>query len=122
MRRVSARSFVARWAWAAAAFSLALPRAQAAEPAPAPPARTAPDPSLDALDRAIGRFEALLARDDDPGHQADTRAVLDALKRRRDALRKDFDASKVTDLRAEVNLDYQRLAAWIASAPTPAQP
>jgi hypothetical protein len=75
--------------------------------------------SFDALDRALARFDALLARDDDPRHQAATRTILDGLQKRRDALRAGFDQAKYDDLRTEVNLQYQRLAAWMAPPAVP---
>jgi hypothetical protein len=74
--------------------------------------------SLEILDRAIARFDALLARDDDARHQAATRATLDGLKQRRDALRLAFDQSKYDDLRTELSLEYHRLAAWVGPAPS----
>jgi hypothetical protein len=115
MRRLSGRTSWRRWALAAAVLGLAPPRSRAAESAPPPPSQAAPAGSLDALDRAIRRCEVLLARDDDPDHRASAQAELDGLRQRRDALRRDFDAAKAADLRVELNLEYQRLAAWIAS-------
>ena len=85
--------------------------AVAAAPAPLTPGQKT---ALEALDRAVARFDTLLARDDDARHQAGARAVLDALKKRRDALRLTFDQAKYDDLRTELNLEYQRQAAWQA--------
>jgi hypothetical protein len=75
--------------------------------------------SLDSLDRAFARFEALLARDDDAQHRAATQIKLDGLKQRRDALQGAFEQSKYDDLRTDVNLAYQRLAAWMAPPLSP---
>jgi hypothetical protein len=75
--------------------------------------------SLAALDRALARFDALLARDDDARHQAATRAALDSLRKRRDGLHHAFDQSKYDDLRIDLNLAYQRLAAWMTAPLTP---
>jgi len=88
-------------------------------PAPAlpPPAAALTPPqqaSFDALDQALARFGALIARDDDAHHQAAARAALDGLKKRRDALRAAFDQAKFDDLRTELKLEYHREAAWMA--------
>jgi hypothetical protein len=105
----------------AAALAAAGTPSRGADPAPAPAAWTPQQKaSLEALDRTIARFDALLARDDDARHQAATRSVLDALKQRRDALRTAFDQSRCDDLRAELNLAYQRQAAWMTPAREPA--
>jgi hypothetical protein len=105
---------------AAATLGLFGPRLRADEPtAAAPTPLTAPQQaSLETLDRAFARFDTLLARDDDARHRAATQATLDGLKHRRDALRAAFDASKCDDLRTELNLEYQRLAAWVGPAPS----
>jgi hypothetical protein len=104
--------FVLGWILAAAAGALP---ARGDAPGPDPSALTAPQrTSLAALDRTIARCEALLARDDDRRHQAATRPVLDGLEKRRAALAEAFDPSKYDDLRSELNLAYQRLAAWMA--------
>ena len=106
---------------AALALGIILRPARADAPAPAP-AAGAPQQkvSLEALDRALARFEALLARDDDAGHQAATRAVLEGLKKRRDTLQGTFDQARCDDLRTELELEIHRLAAWLA--PHPAAP
>jgi len=75
--------------------------------------------ALAALDRAVAKFEALLVRDDDAKHRAATQAVFDDLKKRRDALRAGaFDQAKYDELRVDLNLEYQRLAAWMAAPVT----
>jgi hypothetical protein len=108
----------ARWAAALAAISL-LVLAAPAETTPAPPLSPPSTPAqkdaLAAVDRGLVRFAALLARDDNARHRAEAQTVLDGLKRRRDALRAAFDPSKCDDLRAELILEYQRLAAWVGS-------
>ncbi len=95
--------------------AVASPVARGAAPAPTAEAVPARPAALDTLDRALARFAALLAQDDDPAHQAATRRMLDGFRQRRDALQAAFDASRCDDLRAELNLEYQRLAAWIGS-------
>jgi hypothetical protein len=77
-----------------------------------PAAQTA---ALDSLDRALTRYEALLAKDNDPAHRAAARRMLEGFQQRRDALQAAFDSSRCDDLRAELNLEYHRLAAWISS-------
>jgi hypothetical protein len=106
---------------AAAAVAAIVLRSHGEAPAPAAPAPPAWTPqqkaSLEILDQAIARFDRLLARDDDARHQAATRATLEALKQRRDALRLAFDQSKYDDLRTELSLESHRLAAWVGPAP-----
>lgn len=80
----------------------------------------APTAALEAVDRALTRFEAMLARDDHAAHRAATQAVCEDLKKRRDALRAAFDAGKCEELRVDLNLEYQRLAAWMAPPRLPA--
>jgi hypothetical protein len=84
-----------------------------------PPATTsvpaAQAAALDSLNRALARYEALLPKDNDPAHQAAARRTLEGFRQRRDALQAAFDASRCDDLRAELNLEYHRLAAWISS-------
>jgi hypothetical protein len=89
--------------------------------APAPPGTWTPQQkaSLEVLDRALARFDQLLARDDDTRHQAATRGILDGLKRRRAALRASFDQGKYDDLRTELDLEFHRLAAWVGPATAP---
>ena len=104
-----------------AALAALAPPSPGAESAPAPAAWTPQQKaSLAALDRALTRFEALLARDDDARHQAATRLVLGQFKQRRDGLAAAFDQAKYDDLRAELNLAYQRLAAWMTPPRIPA--
>jgi hypothetical protein len=78
--------------------------------------------SLDVLDGVISRFDALLAKDDDAAHRAATQAKLDEFKTRRDALQTDYDQSRYDELRVDLNLEYQRLASWMAPPRTPAPP
>ena len=105
---------------AALALGVVPPLARAEGAAPAAAETPQQKASLQALDRALARFEALLAQDDDPPHQAATRAVLDGLKKRRDALPGAFDQAKCDDLRTELELEIHRLGAWLA--PHPAAP
>lgn len=75
--------------------------------------------SLDLLDGVIARFGTLLAKDDDAAHQAATQAKLDEFKARRDALHQDYDQGRYDELRVDLNLEYQRLASWMAPPKTP---
>ena len=75
--------------------------------------------ALDVLDRVITRFEALLARDDDVRHKAATQERLDELKERRNALHREYDQARYDELRVDLNLEYQRLASWMAQPKTP---
>jgi hypothetical protein len=75
--------------------------------------------ALDVLDGVIVRFDALLAKDDDSAHHAATKARLDEFKQRRDALRAAYDQTRYDELRVELNLEYQRLASWMAAPKTP---
>ena len=75
--------------------------------------------ALEVLDGVITRFDALLARDDDAKHKAATAVVLDEFKKRRDALRQTFDQSRYDELRVDLNLEYQRLASWLAAPKNP---
>jgi len=85
-----------------------------------PPAYTAEQKTaLDVLDGIIDRFDKLLAKDDDPAHHAATKARLDEFKVRRDELHSAFDQSKYDELRVDLNLEYQRLASWMAPPKTP---
>ena len=97
---------------AAAALGLGLSPLRADEAAIAA-AAVLQKSSLAALDHLFDRRDALLARDDDARHQAATRAELDVLKKKREALRLAYDQSKCDDLRTELNLAYHRLAAWV---------
>jgi C-terminal processing protease CtpA/Prc len=121
MKPGTARSLLFRTFLLLAAGGLALAPVRGQEPVPAVPAAVPVTPqqktALEALDRAIARFDALLARDDDARHQMAERTVLDGFKKRRDALRTAFDQSKYDDLRTELNLEYQRLAAWVGPRP-----
>jgi hypothetical protein len=85
----------------------------------APPVTAERKASLDVLDGVIARFDALLAKDDDAAHKAATQAKLDEFKARRDALQKDYDPSRYDELRVDLNLEYQRLASWMAPPKTP---
>jgi hypothetical protein len=89
----------------------------AAEP---PPAYTSEQKTaLNVLDGAIARFETLLAKDDDAAHHAATKARLDEFKARRGEIRATYDQARYDELRVDLNLEYQRLASWLAPAKTP---
>jgi len=108
----------------AAVLALATPMFAAQEAAPA--AAAAPTytdeqkASLKALDAELARFDAMLERDDDVQHKATVKAFLDAFKDRRDAMNKaTFDQGKYDEIRFDINVEYQRLAMWLAAPITP---
>ena len=89
-------------------------------PAPTPKALTTEQKSaLETADKVIARFEALLTKDDDAPHRAATKLLLGDYKKRRDALRQEFDQSRYDELRVDLNLEYQRLARWMAPPNNP---
>lgn len=89
-------------------------------PAPKPAALTAEQKTaLKIADNVIAKFTALLAKDDDAKHRAATQRLLDDYRKRRDALRQEFDQSRYDELRVELNLEYQRLARWLAPPNNP---
>jgi len=101
-------------------FAVSTPAAGDTAKSPPPPAYTvAQKGALDVLDGVIARFEKLLERDNDAKHEAATAAVLDNLKQRSDALHQAFDQARYDELRVDLNLEYQRLASWIAPPTTP---
>jgi len=87
--------------------------AAAADPT-ARPASSEQATALAVLDNVIARFDGLLAKDDDARHQAATTTKLDEFKERRDALRAEFDQTRYDELRIDLNLEFQRLASWMA--------
>ncbi len=100
--------------------------AAATAPASAPVARTAEQKTaldaLDALDGVLARFEAMLNRDDDGKHKAAEQPVFDAFTKRRAPLGQTFDQGRYDELRVDLNLEYQRLASWLAAPTTPPVP
>jgi hypothetical protein len=105
----------------------AVVRADNTAPAPSvpppPPALTQQQKdALAVLDKGFTRFDSLLSKDHDARHRADEQAVIDDLKKRVAALRAAFDQSKCDDLKTELILDYQRLAAWMAKPLNPPAP
>lgn len=112
----------------AAVLALAAPMFAAQPPAAAAPAaEAAPAPYTDdqkallkALDAELARFDAMLEKDDDIQHKATVKAFLDAFKDRRDAMNKaTFDQGKYDEIRFDINVEYQRLAMWLAAPMTP---
>jgi hypothetical protein len=69
---------------------------------------------LKPIDAAIARFDALLATVKDVHEKAAVKNFLDALKDRRHQLRPGFDSSISDNLRLDVEIEYQRLVAWLA--------
>ena len=89
-------------------------------PAPKPAALTAEQKTaLEAADKVIARFDALLAKDDDAPHHAATKVLLDDYKQRAAALHQEFDQSRYDELRIDLNLEYQRLSRWMAPPNNP---
>jgi hypothetical protein len=101
-----------RWAAGMAAIAILAARMTAA-------GADAHATALDAADRILARCDALTASDDNAAHRAATVQRIDELKKRRDELRATFDQSKYDELRVDLNLEYQRLAAWMARPITP---
>ena len=117
------RDKLATYVLAIATFATQPLLAEDAAKSPPPPAYTAEQKAaLDALDRVIARFETLLGRDDDTQHQAATKVVLDGFKQRRTAIRQTYDQARYDELRIDLNLEYQRLASWVAPPTTPPPP
>jgi formylglycine-generating enzyme required for sulfatase activity len=77
--------------------------------------------ALNALDAAITRYEADLARMPDAGQRARSDALLDVFKERRATMRRQrFDQVKYDELRFDLNVEYQRLGQFLAAPRTPA--
>lgn len=113
----------------AAAMVLATPIFAAEKPAAEKAAAAAPEytdeqkAALKALDNELVRFDKLLEKDDDLQHKATVKAFLDAFKDRRDAMNKvPFDQGKYDEIRFDINVEYQRLAMWLADPITPPIP
>ncbi len=70
--------------------------------------------TLQTLDAAIARFDALLATVKDVHEKAAVKSFLDAQKDRRHQLRPGFDVGIFDNLRLDVEIEYQRLVAWLA--------
>ena len=70
---------------------------------------------LAALDAELVRFDAMLAKDTDAAHAAFVKTLVDGLKARRGAMNQAaFDQGKYDELRFDLNVEYQRLALWLA--------
>ena len=112
----------------AAILGLALPGLFAASPPPAHSPAPAPAPAdpkaeqkaqLQALDLEIERFDALVAKVADLQQRASAKSFLDGFKDRRGPLRAAFNHDTYVELRWEIDVEYQRLAAWVRQAGTP---
>ena len=105
-------------------FGVPVLSAQNATPAPAAAAPVYTDEqkaSLKALDAELARFDAMLQQDTDVQHKATVKAFLDGFKDRRDTMNKvPFDQGKYDEIRFDINVEYQRLAMWLAPPITPA--
>ena len=98
------------------------PTARGAEPPPAEAPVFTPEQvaALNALDAAVARYEADLARMPDAGQRARSDALLDVFKERRNAMRRQrFDQVKYDELRFDLNVEYQRLGQFLAPPSTP---
>jgi hypothetical protein len=73
--------------------------------------------ALKALDDEITRFDALIATVPDVQQRTAVKAFMDGFKDRRVAIRRAYDHETYNELRWEINVEYQRLVAWLA-APT----
>jgi hypothetical protein len=94
-----------------------------AAPAAAPEYNEEQKAALKALDAELNRFDAMLEKDDDIQHKATVKAFIDAFKDRRDAMNKaPFDQGKYDEIRFDINVEYQRLAMWLADPITPPPP
>ena len=92
-------------------------------PAPKPAALTTEQKTaLEAADKVIARFDALLAKDDDVPHRTASQKLLDDYKQRAAALHQEFDQSRYDELRIDLNLEYQRLSRWMATPINPPPP
>ncbi|MSU65098.1 MAG: hypothetical protein EXS38_03110 [Opitutus sp.] len=100
-----------------------LPTLRAGEPAAVTAAPEFTDEQkvlLKALDAELARFDAMLDQDTDVQHKATVKAFLDGFKDRRDAMKKvNFDQGKYDEIRFDINVEYQRLAMWLAPSLTP---
>ena len=105
-----------------AVLSLALPTLTAAPP----PAKAEPSAEqqaeMKALDREIARYDAVLATVADGHERASQKAFLDGFKDRRVALRAKYTHDAYVELRWEIDVEYQRLVAWLRPAETPPPP
>jgi hypothetical protein len=92
-------------------------------PGAAAPAKAAPSSEqktkLKVIDQEIARFDALTATIMDRGEKASVHAFLDGFKDRREALRTAFNHDTYLELRWEIDVEYQRLVAWLAPPSIP---
>jgi formylglycine-generating enzyme required for sulfatase activity len=109
---------IIRGACACLAATVLAPRTApfAAESKPAPAEHGA---ALQALDAAIARYEALVAKIDDPQVGSTARGFLANYRERRAALEQAYDPTKYDELRFDVNVESHRLAQWLAPVRTP---
>lgn len=70
---------------------------------------------LVALDAAIGRFSALVDEVTDVQYQAVNKGFLADFTNRSLSLRNSYDQTACNDLRLDLNIEYQRLAAWLVT-------
>jgi hypothetical protein len=66
------------------------------------------------IDDAIARFDALLKTVTDIHEKHEVKSFLDSLKDRRFQLKPGFDTSVSDNLRLDIEIEYQRLVAWLA--------
>lgn len=68
------------------------------------------------LDALFARIDALLEKISDPPYKAQAKASVDALKERREALRRNFAQGTYEDLKFDATIDHHRIASWLEEA------
>lgn len=121
------RRFVFLFATLSVAFFGAVAPASAADkavPSAAAPEYTEEQKALlKALDSELDRFEALIAKVDDAKYAEFVKSQLDGLRKRRDVfLKAAFDSGRYDEIRYDLNVNYQRVAQWLAPSIAPAPP
>jgi hypothetical protein len=75
--------------------------------------------AIEALDVMLAAYDALVAKIGDPDYRTSTAKLVDGLKGRRDALRRNFDSGAYNDLKLDLFQEYQRTAIWLMPPNTP---
>ena len=102
-----------------AGLSASSPSAETAYPGAAPALKSVAltpvqKSAVDALDVMLAGYDALIAKITDSDYKASTVKLLDALKSRRDVVRRNFEQGFYNDLKLDIYHEYQRTAAWLA--------
>jgi hypothetical protein len=100
----------------------AVPSTLAESPGPAAAVATKKQAALGVLDRQIALFDQLAAAISDREEKASVKAILDGFKDRRAALRSIFENDTYLELRWEIDVEYQRLQAWLKGETEPPVP